>query len=124
MTPAPPPTTPPPPTDADLLRRYATGGDRGALDALVRRYVDFVYATARRELTGPDAHAVDDVTQAAFLLLARKANSVPPHRVGGWLFRTTRFCAANARKLGARRRHQPAAKNRRTICSSRLGSVT
>ncbi|MFT3785546.1 MAG: sigma-70 family RNA polymerase sigma factor [Tepidisphaeraceae bacterium] len=98
-------------TDADLLDRFARDGDRPALDALVRRYVDFVYATARREV---DPHLADDVTQAAFLLLASKARSVPRYRVGGWLFRATRYCAANARRGEQRRlKHERAAARER-----------
>ncbi|HLL88922.1 MAG TPA: sigma-70 family RNA polymerase sigma factor, partial [Tepidisphaeraceae bacterium] len=90
--------------DAVLLERFTATGDRAAIDAVVRRHVDFVYAAARRQLGG-DAPAADDVTQAVFVLLARKASAVRPGRLGGWLFRTTRFCCANARKLTARRAH-------------------
>lgn len=93
------------PTDRDLLQQYITSGDRASLDRLVRRYVHLVYATARRELG--DAHAADDVTQAVFIVLTRKAASVPPGRIGGWLFQTTRYAAASARKVAARRmRHE------------------
>ncbi len=91
-------------TDADLLERFVNEGDRDALDRLARRYIDFVYATACRELP---ADTADDVTQAVFLILARKAASVPRRRIGGWLFRTTRYCCAADRRSAARRsRHE------------------
>lgn len=89
--------------DDELLRRFATAGDRAAMDALVRRHVAFVYAAARREVR--DEHLAEDVTQAVFRLLTRRARSVPLGRLGGWLFRATRYAAANARKMEARRTH-------------------
>lgn len=89
-------------SDAELLHRFATAADRDALDELVRRHIDFVYASARRQVRGRSDLA-DDVTQAVFLILAKKAKSVPAARLGGWLFRTTRYAAANARRSEARR---------------------
>jgi len=104
------PTTDPPAagrSDADLLAAAATG-DRPAVDALVRRYVDFVYATANR-LTR-DRHAAEDITQGVFLVLARKAGQVRPPALSAWLHRTTCHAAANARRVAARRRrHERAA---------------
>jgi RNA polymerase sigma factor (sigma-70 family) len=87
-------------TDGELLQRYLAG-DRRALEELVRRHVDFVYAAARRQ-TG-DPHQADDVTQAVFMLLARKAASVRPEHLSGWLFSVTRYAVANATRLAARR---------------------
>lgn len=91
-------------TDSDLLTKFRCRNDRAALDRLIRRYVDFVYATSLRELGG-DAHRADDVTQATFMLFTCRASSVPAHKIGGWLFRVTRYCAANVRR-GDRRRKQ------------------
>ena len=55
-----------------------------------------------------DAHLAEDVTQAVFILLADKAaGSRGWDPVNGWLFRATRYCAANALKLEKRRqRHE------------------
>lgn len=88
-------------TDQELLNRWQTSSDRQALDDLIRRRLDFVFATARRELG--DAHQAEDVTQAVFLLLAQKARSISGDRLAGWLFQTTRYVAANARKVSLRR---------------------
>ena len=83
-------------TDADLLRRFADARDEAAFAELVRRHGGLVRGTARRLLG--DAHAADDVTQAAFLLLARKAGSDGWGRtVGPWLYQVACRLARKAR---------------------------
>jgi RNA polymerase sigma factor (sigma-70 family) len=72
------------------------------MEELVRRRMDFVYSSALRQVG--DVHLAEDVAQAVFVLLARKARSVPPEGVMGWLFNTTRYVARNAMKAEARRR--------------------
>src|SRR3954469_17213622 len=88
--------------DDELLGRYVRQHDQAALDELIRRHIDFVYAAARRQLGG-DAHTAEDVTQAVFLILLGKAKSVRRGGLVGWLFQTTRYAAANARKVLERR---------------------
>ena len=109
---APPPAPPAAPpanpaaSDAQLLAATARG-DGPALGELVRRYVDFVYAAARRLI---DRHAAEDVTQAVFLVLARKAGAVRAEALPAWLHRTTQYAAANANRADRRRlRHERAA---------------
>jgi RNA polymerase sigma factor (sigma-70 family) len=90
-------------TDHELLHQYARHGSREALDQLAARHVDWVYSAALRQVRG-DAHAAEDVTQAVFLALAKKAGSIPPSAViGGWLFRACRYAAADVRRQAARR---------------------
>ena len=90
-------------TDEELLRR-AAGGSRAALGEIARRYAGFVYHSALRNLRDP--HVAADVTQAVFLILSSKAARLSPRTVlHAWLFTTTRYAAANARKLQARRAH-------------------
>src|SRR5581483_4234025 len=76
-----------PPTDAELLERFAAARDEAALAELVARHGGLVRGTARRHLG--DAHAADDVYQATFLVLARKAGAVRwGPTVGPWLYAT------------------------------------
>lgn len=92
--------------DADLLRDYSKNGSEGAFTELVKRYIDLVYATARRRVDAP--HLADDVTQSVFCLLARKAGSLTGQRtLAGWLYRATCLQAARAvRTEQRRRRHE------------------
>ena len=89
--------------DTELLRDYVTSGSEPAFAELVKRYVDFVHSTASRQLAGTDA--AEEVTQAVFCLLARKAGGLTHlPTLGGWLYRTTCFTAAKARRAEHRRR--------------------
>jgi RNA polymerase sigma factor (sigma-70 family) len=90
-------------SDADLLAQYVrTGGDE-PFRSLVERYGGMVRAAARRQLG--DCPLVDDVVQAVFILLARKARRIArPAMLAGWLVNATHFCCRDARKSNARRR--------------------
>jgi RNA polymerase sigma factor (sigma-70 family) len=84
--------------DSELLRRFVASRDSAAFELLVRRHADAVWAAAIRIL-GHEADA-EDVFQATFLALLRKAGSVRGACIGGWLHRV----AVNAAlKLKARR---------------------
>lgn len=89
--------------DADLLRQYADTGSEAAFACLVARHTDMVYSAARRQV-GPGDLA-DEVTQAAFILLMRKAHRLPRATVvAAWLYKATRYTALNARRAQTRRR--------------------
>ena len=89
--------------DLALLRRYAESGCEEAFAALVARHIHYVYSVARRECAS--AHQAEEVTQAAFIILARKAGRLPSNTIlSGWLFRTVRYVASNARRAEQRRR--------------------
>jgi len=89
-------------SDADLLREYAATGSEEAFECIVRRHINLVYATALR--ISRDRDTADDVTQAVFVILSRKARSLSSKTVlPGWLYRTTGFAAADALKSRHRR---------------------
>jgi RNA polymerase sigma factor (sigma-70 family) len=86
-----------------LLRDYVEKHSEAAFAELVRRYVDFVYSTARR-MVGNE-QAAQDVTQSVFVALARDARKLIRRPVlSGWLHCTSRNIAANALRSDARRR--------------------
>jgi RNA polymerase sigma factor (sigma-70 family) len=90
--------------DMELLREYAQNNSEQAFRTLVDRHIDFVYRFALRQVG--NAQLAEDVTQAVFVVLAQKAASIPSSTVlAGWLFRATRFAAANAKRSEARREH-------------------
>src|SRR5213083_2917096 len=89
--------------DWELLQAYALDHAERAFDLLVERYLDLVYSAALRQVR--DAQLAEEVCQAVFVVLARKASQLPRNVVlAGWLFRTTRFVAARAVRTEERRR--------------------
>jgi RNA polymerase sigma factor (sigma-70 family) len=93
----------------DLVREYAAGKSDDVFATIVARHINLVYSAALRQ--SGDAQQAEEVTQAVFLILARKAASL--HRdtiLSGWLYQTAQFTAANARRAAIRqhRREQEA----------------
>src|SRR5829696_6368013 len=71
--------------DRALLASFAASRDEAAFAELVRRHGPLVRGVCRRVLA--DADAADDVFQATFLVLARKAGAVRwRSTVGPWLY--------------------------------------
>lgn len=90
--------------DWRLLRQYVEDNSQEAFEHIVSTHIDMIYSAALRQ-TGSRALA-EDVTQAVFVTLARKAASIRRHTVlSAWLHRTARYTAMNALKMEARRRH-------------------
>jgi len=80
--------------DIALLKQFAENDSEPAFAGIVSRHLNLVYSTAFRA-TG-DAHAAQEISQAVFIILARKAKSLGAKTVlGGWLHRTARLTAAN-----------------------------
>ncbi len=76
--------------DWELLQEYVQARSEAAFAELVRRHIDWVYSVAIRRVYEPQL--AEDVVQAVFALLARKASSLRPGTaLAGWLFRSTCF---------------------------------
>src|SRR5437016_1099596 len=92
-------------SDAELLGRFSDRHEEAAFAGLLRRHGPMVWAVSRRVL--PAVQDAEDVFQAAFLLLARKAASIRKREsVGSWLHGVALHLALRARTRGARRRAQ------------------
>jgi RNA polymerase sigma factor (sigma-70 family) len=90
-------------TDQQLLRDYAERRSEAAFAELVRRHVDLIYSAALRLVC--DSHLAEDVTQGAFVALARSAPQLTERAVlSGWLHRTAQNIAAQTVRTDVRRR--------------------
>jgi RNA polymerase sigma factor (sigma-70 family) len=90
-------------TDSLLLRAYAERRLEAAFNELVHRHVDLVYSAAIRMVRDP--HLAEDVTQGAFLALARQASELMERpTLAGWLHRTAQNIAAQTVRTTERRR--------------------
>ena len=90
-------------TPAFLLREYVDRSSQSAFRELVDRHIDLVYSAALRQVR--DRHLADEVPQAVFILLARKAPILihqPNVVLAGWLHESTRLTAKNALRAPAR----------------------
>jgi RNA polymerase sigma factor (sigma-70 family) len=88
--------------DMELLREYARHHSEEAFAKVVSRHINLVYSVALRQLR--DATLAEEVTQVAFIILARKAGSLNSKTMlSGWLCRTAQYAAADALKNQRRR---------------------
>ena len=89
------------PSDATLLERFANDREEAAFVALVRRHGPRVERICRRILR--NEHDVEDVFQATFLVLARKAAGISwCQTVSPWIDGVARRLAMHARSGAAR----------------------
>jgi uncharacterized protein (TIGR03435 family) len=90
--------------DMDLVRDYAIGQSEQAFASIVSRHINLVYSTALRQVG--DENLAEEVTQAVFIILARKAASLGAGTIlPGWLYRTACYAAKDALRTQRRRQH-------------------
>jgi RNA polymerase sigma factor (sigma-70 family) len=90
------------PDDFELLREHIVRGSDEAFRTLVERHSGMVHGAALRVVR--NEHLADEITQAVFVILARKANGLRHGTIlAGWLYRTARFVALEALRTEQRR---------------------
>lgn len=93
------------PTDITLLQDYALRNSEEAFTTLVQRHICLVYSVALRQLG--NTHQAEEVTQAVFIILARKAASFRRGTMlTGWLYQTARLTTANFLRSERRRQRR------------------
>jgi RNA polymerase sigma factor (sigma-70 family) len=88
--------------DMELLRDYSDCNSESAFAELVCRYINLVYSAALRFVD--NSADAEDVTQAVFVILTRKAAGLRQRAtLTGWLYETTRLTARHFLRTKARR---------------------
>lgn len=88
-----------------MVLKYAATKSDAVFSDIVARHLNLVYSAAMRQVRDP--LMAQEITQAVFIVLAQKADSMDGNTIlGGWLHRTTRFVALNALQAEQRRRQR------------------
>jgi RNA polymerase sigma factor (sigma-70 family) len=91
--------------DSALLRQYCETQSEDAFATLVTRYINLVHSAALRQLGNPQQ--AEEVTQAVFILLAKKAGGLRHEKaLSSWLFRTAHLVSKNFVRSEMRRHHR------------------
>jgi RNA polymerase sigma factor (sigma-70 family) len=89
-------------SDRQLLDRFTDSGDEGAFAAILDRHGPMLLGLCRRWVG--DAHLGEDVLQATFLVLARKARAIRRRdSLAGWLYGVAQRLARQAKLADAAR---------------------
>jgi RNA polymerase sigma factor (sigma-70 family) len=88
--------------DAELLAEFVNRDCEQAFAVLVNRHIRLVHSVALRHTANP--HHAEEITQAVFIILARKAPSLRSGTIlSGWLYQTARLAASNFQRAEIRR---------------------
>ena len=102
------------PNEPPLLKRFVEQADQEAFRTVVDMYAGLVLGACGRIL-GAEQGLAEDAAQAVFIILARKAGGLRDRRsLGGWLYRTACFVAADMRRTHSRREQSEATTIRAT----------
>jgi uncharacterized protein (TIGR03435 family) len=103
--------------DMALVRDYARNNSEYAFSAIVSRHVNLVYSVAMRQVRDP--HLAEEITQAVFIILARKASSLNDKTLlAGWLCRVARYASADVLKMQRRRMRREQEAQMQSVLSS------
>jgi RNA polymerase sigma factor (sigma-70 family) len=87
--------------DIALLREYLDRNSETAFAGLVDQHINLVYSVALR--FAGNSHDAQDITQAVFVILAKKAASLRPRsNLTGWLYETARLTSRQLLRTRAR----------------------
>src|ERR1700729_1718620 len=88
--------------DMELVRQYAVHKSEIAFVTLVSRHTNLVHSASLRLVRAPQL--AEEVTQAVFIILARKAGSLGEKTIlPSWLYRMACFVSRSALKRDYRR---------------------
>lgn len=88
-----------------MLRQYAENQSNEAFATIVARHINLVYSVAQRSVADP--HQAEEVTQAVFVILAKKAPQLRHDKaLSSWLFQVTRLTANNFLRTEIRRQRR------------------
>src|SRR6185295_16399722 len=88
--------------DGELLAEFAHSESEKAFTMLVNRHIRLVHSVALRHTS--NLHHAEEITQAVFIILARKAGSLGRKTIlSGWLYQAARLTAANFQRAELRR---------------------
>jgi RNA polymerase sigma factor (sigma-70 family) len=105
--------------DIELIREYCRNASEEAFAELVRRHIGLVHSAAMRHVRIA-AHA-EEITQAVFLILMRKAPTLRKDIIlKSWLYETTRLTSLSFLRRERRRQHR----EQQAYMQSTLQSIT